>query len=154
MFTEVGVVEKIKGKMALVRIERSSACESCDSKGSCGITGGRQVKIEVLNRLGAKEGERIELSMPRGSLLKASAAVYLVPVFGLLAGAIGGEGLFSLVGFGPGASTGAGALIGLGVGLGLVVLLDRLVRSRPDYHPRMTRVIAGPSEVPANGCNR
>jgi sigma-E factor negative regulatory protein RseC len=154
MFKELGVVERTMGGKALVRVERSSACESCESRGSCGMEGGKEIRIEVPNILGAKEGERIELSMPTGSLLKASAAVYLVPVGGLLVGAILGEGFSSLLGLGPGASTGAGALTGLILGLGLVVFFDRRVRSRPDYHPAMTRIIGKPPLGSEDACNR
>ena len=75
MITEQGIVEGVSGQKAIVRIEKSSACASCQSRDSCGEASGRNMVIEVANDLGAGEGDRIEISIPGGSFLILSLLV-------------------------------------------------------------------------------
>lgn len=140
MLRERGVVEKSSPKKATVRIEQSSACATCESRGACQVQNDKTFFVEVVNDLGAKVGDVVEISMPSGSVIKASLAVYALPVLGLILGAVSGGALAGPLHAQPTPAS----LIGGGAGLtfSIVVLkwFDRSVRSRPDYSPRMTKV--------------
>ncbi|MFO7459539.1 MAG: SoxR reducing system RseC family protein, partial [Desulfatiglandales bacterium] len=141
MFKERGTVRETSARKAVVRIERTSACAHCESRNSCSVDRNREVLVEVENELGANAGDTVEIGMPSRSLIRASLAVYFLPVLGLLLGALSGGALA------PSLQTDSttASLAGGGVGLVLSVIvlkrLDRFVRSRPDYAPRMTRII-------------
>ncbi len=154
MVREQGTVEGLKGGKSVVRIERSSACASCESKASCHIEGDKELLVEVRNILGAREGDRVEISMPTASVMKISAFVYIVPVAGLIAGAILGGWLADLFPIGDNASRVLGGALGLGLSLAIVIYFDRSVRSRPDYQPSMTRIIRKADVIPPSGGNR
>jgi len=154
MVREQGTVEEIKGDNAFIRIERTSACAACESKASCHIEAGKPILVEAGNDINAGEGDRVEVSMPTASVMKISAFVYIVPVAGLILGAFLGGGLTYLIPMGDNASRVIGGVLGLGFSLAVVIYFDRLVRSRPEYHPKMTRIIRKAAETPPSGDNR
>ena len=49
MITEQGVIDKISGRKATVRIQKSSACSSCESRDSCDVHGGKPMAVEHPN---------------------------------------------------------------------------------------------------------
>lgn len=80
---EVGLVVETDGGMARVRLMRRATCDKC---GICGIGRAPEIVVEVPNTIGARPGEAVRLAMESGSLLRAAAAAYLVPLLALLAG--------------------------------------------------------------------
>ncbi|MBW2111858.1 MAG: SoxR reducing system RseC family protein [Deltaproteobacteria bacterium] len=72
MVTERGIIEDVTGQKTLVRISKSSACATCESRGSCEVSSGRSMLVEVANDLGGGKGDHVELSVPSGALLKLS----------------------------------------------------------------------------------
>ena len=92
MATEEGIIEKAFENKAVVRIQRNSACAHCQTKGACEMLSDKEMRIEVSNRLHAKDGDRVEISIPTRSLLKMSLFVYFLPIVALVIGAVlGGE---------------------------------------------------------------
>lgn len=154
MVREQGTVEGIKNGKAFIRIERTSACAACESKASCHIEAGKPILVEAGNDINAGEGDRVEVSMPTASVMKISAFVYIVPVAGLIVGAFLGGWLTHVVSLGENASRVIGGVLGLGLSLVAVISFDRLVRSRPEYHPKMTRIIRKAASIPPSGDNR
>lgn len=78
-----GEVNKIKGDMAEVLIERGSMCgENCSS---CGMCEKRKYKILAKNNVGAKAGDKVVLGVSASRGLKAATLVYAVPVIILIA---------------------------------------------------------------------
>lgn len=83
---------------------QQSTCGSCEVKGACGqgVLGkwlGRGSHcIRVLCDKGQADlfavGQWVEIGVPDGVVLKASLMMYILPLFGLLAGAIAFEGFF------------------------------------------------------------
>lgn len=144
MLRERGIVEKISKQKAVVRIERTSACAACESRSSCQVQDNKEVLVEVNNELGAGAGDVVEISMPSGSVIKASLVVYFLPVLGLLLGALSGGAFAASLHTDSTTASLAGG--GAGLVLSIIVLrrLDRCVRSRPDYSPRMTGIIRKP----------
>ena len=72
MVTEQGIIEEVSGQKALVRIKKSSACATCESRGNCEVVSGKSMVVEVANDLGGGKGDRVELSVPSGAFLKLS----------------------------------------------------------------------------------
>ena len=119
MVNEEGIVERVAAESAWVRIEKSGACASCSSRGACHALSEREMLVEVGNRLGAGPGDRVELSVPSGSLLKLSVLVYFVPVLALVVGAaLAGAWAES-----AGMAQTLPAVVGGGVGLGMTLLI-------------------------------
>ena len=90
MVREKGIIEKVAEQMAVVRIQKTSACESCESRGACQMHGTKERLIEVRNDIRAKVGDCVELSIPTQSLMGISLLVYLLPVLALILGAYAG----------------------------------------------------------------
>jgi sigma-E factor negative regulatory protein RseC len=142
MEIEEGVIEKASKRKALVRIQPSSACASCESRGTCDITSDKKrMMIEVANDLQAKIGDRVQISMPEGSLLKLSFLVYFLPIVALIFGAVLGARVGPVFNL-ESTST---SIIGGGLAVGLVLFalkwFDRRSDAKDRYYPRMTRII-------------
>ena len=141
MITEQGIIERLSGPMAMVRIERTSACATCQARESCREVSGRDMIVEVANELGAGEGDRIEISIPSGSFLMLSFIVYLLPVAALIAGAIAGGTVARALDINLTLASIAGGCLAMGVTFYALKRLDRSTRARKEFRPRMTRVL-------------
>ena len=127
---EEGIVTEVRGASAMVRAVETSRCSGCVSAGYCHGAAGRGEKVvEAGNPIGAREGDRVVISIPSPDLLKASFQVYVVPVIGILAGAGAAQGAVNTLA-GPEA---AGMAAGIGGLLGalLSVLIMKRLRRRP-----------------------
>lgn len=89
---EQGVVVELKGHQAKVQMKENPACESCAGHGAChaigSIFGKRVMVMEALNPEGAQVGQQVIVSFKSEQLPKASFIIFIIPVAGLLAGAI------------------------------------------------------------------
>jgi len=141
MEIEEGVIEKVTKRKAWVRIQQSSACATCESRGTCDVTSEKRLVIEVANDLQAKIGDRVQLSIPESSLLKLSFLVYFLPVLALLVGAILGERLapFFDVESTPAAVIGGGFC--MVIVFSVLKWFDRGSKFKEKYYPRMTRIL-------------
>jgi len=156
MINERGVVEKIVHQKAVVKLQRSSGCETCEARGSCHAEGDKEMRIEVDNELHAREGDYVEVSMPTRSVAKMALVVYLGPVVALLAGAFIGDAVGRSFQFDSPLAPVIGGAVLLAASLLALKGFDRLARSRPEYHPHMTRLFAtGPGLAsPPSGDSR
>ncbi len=72
------VVGRIGGGRVRVRLLTPEACESC---GACHMAASKSdYAIEALDPLGVEEGRKVLLEIAPRSVLKASAAVYVLPL--------------------------------------------------------------------------
>ncbi len=82
---ERGQIVEVKDGLAVVKIKRSSYCNSC---GACNMGAHPdEMILTVPNRLEGKPGDLVELDLESSSILKASAIMYLIPLAALLIGA-------------------------------------------------------------------
>lgn len=80
--TGEGIVVKVYGDRATVRIKRESACSGeCHSCGGCTD---KSFIAEAENKAGASEGDRVKLYLPTGKVYFYAFAVYMVPVLILM----------------------------------------------------------------------
>jgi len=100
------VTKLLPDGMAQIAVKRESACGgNCKSCGGCS---GNIMRVSARNNVSAQVGDRVIVSSSTGSILKAAAVVYVIPIvlffvfyaLGTMMGA--GEGIsivLSLVGF-------------------------------------------------------
>ena len=122
---------------ALVKIRRVEACLTCAAKAACQAFGGKtkELVIPVDNTLDVKVGDTVVLGLPEISVIKASAAVYLLPALGVTGGALA---IWYLTGMPSGDGI---ALVGAGVGLLMGLVAARFVTKKmaqdPRYQPKL-----------------
>ena len=94
MITENGIVTTANANIAQVRTIRSSACESCSSKDSCGeAENKKEMIITVTNTLNVKEGDQVVVGLNTGPMLLITSFLYLFPTLLLIIGAFLGNSI-------------------------------------------------------------
>ena len=79
-------IEKVSGKIAVLRIEKKPECEGCKV---CAFKAGEStVKVRALNRAGAKAGDEVIVEAEKDNRALASFIVYILPVLFAGAGAL------------------------------------------------------------------
>lgn len=153
MRTEEGIIEKTQDNRARVRIERSSSCTQCESRGACRVVGGKAMVIDVSNPLRAKVGDRVEIGVPTQSFLKLTLLVYLLPVIALIMGAGLGRAWGQTIGLESSLAAVLGGGLFMGLTFAVLKIFDRSAGQKKDYQPVMTRIVvsAGP---PSHAGNR
>lgn len=87
---EIGVVLKTEGRFARVSIpKKGGICEQC-TMGTCSVKE-EGSELDALNKVNAKEGQRVRVSIKSYTYVKGSLIVYGIPVLSLIAGAILGK---------------------------------------------------------------
>lgn len=108
--------------------ERAPTCGSCKTEGACqtgllGLSAGpRRYRLE--NRVGARVGDQVQLTVADGTVWRASLMSYVLPLLLAIGGAAIGQ--FATGDF--------GALLGTlaGLGCGLLLLRRNELRARDD----------------------
>jgi len=98
MIEEYGTVVELKGKqVAVVLCKRNSACDHCPSSGACQMgDDSESMLVEAFNQIGAQVSDRVRVQTSTKHFLQSSFMLYIVPVIGLLIGALLGQGLSEL----------------------------------------------------------
>lgn len=125
MIEAVATVREVDGERVRVEVQRRGACGGCESGVSCGTSAlGRWFargtsELWLRTTLPLRVGEGVVVGLEETSLLRASLLLYLLPVLGLVAGAIAGT---ALAGIGSGDWP---AIAGGGLGLAGGLTLSR-----------------------------
>ena len=99
-----GTVESAEGEVAVVCIERESACSGdCHKCSGCGAVK-QTLRIQAGNPIGAQRGDRVYVESSGATVLWGAVLVYLLPILGFLAGyclgyAVGHPALWSVTAF-------------------------------------------------------
>ena len=129
------------GRIA-VRVDRKSACESCQMKAGCGqklVNDSSQrkcIEFELENHFDAKVGDRVTMAIPEKSFLQASVVMYVLPLILMIIGAVLGESYFAL------ADIGIFLLASLGflTGLYLARKFAQTHQFNPDFQPHIIAI--------------
>ena len=81
-----------KPSQATVRLEIGEHCGQCAANVLCRPADGDRRMMDVLDPIGVAVGDRVQVAVPGGAVLKASLLVYGLPLLLLLAGV--GIGMF------------------------------------------------------------
>ena len=100
---------------ARIIIDRKGACGGCHTTGSGCRSCLSSAKMEslVMNPVGARSGDIVQVSLKSGNLLVGAALLYVFPVLALLGGALIGSAESSVVGWDGTSAT----VLGGGAGL-------------------------------------
>ncbi|MBN1572006.1 MAG: SoxR reducing system RseC family protein [Deltaproteobacteria bacterium] len=140
----MGKVIESRDGMALVLVNRSSACEGCGARGACHtFGGGRDAKVSVDNEVGAKAGDMVEIGIEEASLLKASFLVYIVPIIALILGAGAGQLVSGQVGIAKEGAAAFGGLLALVGCLIIIRLFDPVFKRYRSMRPKIIRICEG-----------
>ncbi len=133
-----------RGDVAWVETQRQSTCGSCAANKGCGtallgqVFGARRARLRVLNRIGAQPGDTVIVGLAEQALVRGSLTVYLLPLLGLMGGAIAGVWLAETLAWS--AVDGVSVLCGVGgLAFGLLWVRRQAVRMAND--PRFQAVI-------------
>ena len=136
------VVETSDDGRATVVAEKGQGCGSCSAVSQC--HGGRATRTErtpALNRAGAAVGDRVMLTVESSTILSRMALLYLLPVFGILAGAFTGAFMFDdMDGTGGGHSVAFG-LTGFVLGFVIAVAISRIWSAARPVMPVISRIV-------------
>lgn len=132
---EEGLIVEVRGELAKVEIQRSSACGHCHA---CQMGTNGMMIAEVQNPVNAKVGEKVKIETPSGAVLKATFMVYIFPLTGLAVGYIIGKAITH------------SELIGIGLGIGMIVFsffllhwYDKKIARSKKLVPKITEVVSG-----------
>jgi sigma-E factor negative regulatory protein RseC len=146
MIEETGRVVKVQGDYAWIETGPAATCGSCSARKGCGtsvlasVFGRRRSPVRALNRAGARTGEQVVIGISESSLVRGSLAVYMVPLAGLLVGALAGRyfGMDLLPAYAELASI-VGAVAGLLAGLAWLRFFSRASDRDERYQPVVMR---------------
>lgn len=129
--TGEGIVIKIRGNTAIVRIEKKSACSGDCS--SCGLCTTPVYDTEVINDANADVGDCVKLYMSTKKLYASALLVYMLPVLAIFA-VMGVCGILNA----PAAVTGALCVCAL---VGWICII-KVYGKRADLKSRAVEVIS------------
>jgi sigma-E factor negative regulatory protein RseC len=120
---------------ATVVIQRGDACHDCEASRFCdSLTNCANLETRVLNKAGAGVGDLVTIHLSSHTVLKGALVLYLIPVLGLLTGAVAGSGFSKQLAIGQ---TGAALLFGL-AGIALGFILTATISKRMSAGNRLT----------------
>lgn len=137
---ETGRVVALQGNHAEVVVERSEMCNKC---GACTVLSSGQMQASALNEVGARIGERVAIELGEGSVLKAAALVYVVPLIAFIAAYLLGAALAGALGASADAVGIPAGIAGLIVAFLVLSRYDRSLRERGQYELRIVEVERG-----------
>lgn len=152
MIEQPGQVVRVEGGRAWVETERRSSCGDCSAQAGCGHAiigktfGGLRNTVQVHVDRPVNAGDRVVLGVREDALLKSSFAMYLVPLLGLIGGALLAAQL-------AGSGEDPAALAGAGVGFIAGLLWVRGFGGRAAHLRRFRPVILRYlGSAPGTGC--
>lgn len=151
MEKERGIVEQVERQKATVRVQRSSHCASCKSRGQCHTMGESEMRVEIVNTLCAKEGDLVEIALPTRSLLKLSILVYLAPILMLLIGAFLGQAWAETSSLDPTLASVIGGIAAMGLSFMGLKWLDGRMRGKAEYSPRLLKILTSAESLECDG---
>lgn len=142
MATEEGIVCRVDATTAWIATTRSSACESCASKGSCSTMGsGSEMEVQAVNTAGAQVGDRVVIRFESASLFKLSFLLYIFPILAMFAGALLGQIAAPFLGFDVTALSVTCAFLSFLLAFGLIRLGGNRLAQKDEYRPKVVRIL-------------
>lgn len=128
---QTGRVIETRGSIAIVRFARSDACGHCNA---CFHFGSNEADIEIENACRATVGDIVAIELHSGSMFKASAIAYGIPLIGLVAGVYLGSRISDIY-------AAVGGILLSGAAFFLLRGLNPRLARRQEFRPRMIRIV-------------
>lgn len=144
-------VVAVEDGIAWLEPEQTTACGGCKASKVCGVDPGsprlKARRFSMPNAHDLRIGERVVVGVEEGTVLRASATLYGIPLLTLLGGGLIAQKAYGLGDLGAA----AGAVAGLVLGLIVVRLWTARSSARGDHAPRFIRRAFGPP--PGGDCH-
>lgn len=142
----IGTVVEVTGEHAVIETTRRGICDGCSDHANCAMEGvastGLAETIRVRNPIHAALGDHVEFELPGHTELKLSLLIWVVPLGGVIVGAIGMTSLHETLPFDRDLATLVGALLGGALAFGVVIAVDRRARGDDRLVPEIVKVVA------------
>lgn len=141
MMKEWATVVSWQQGVALLRCDRKTGCGNCNARSGCGVPALNELVPETEHPLQVRidqplePGQRVEVGIAEGSLLRSAMLVYLMPLLGMMLG-----GSLLQYWLGTDAFAALGALLGGGVAFMLVRSLAHRLGKQADYQPIVLQI--------------
>jgi sigma-E factor negative regulatory protein RseC len=151
MICEAGRVVSIENDWVWVETHQTTACKSCSAKAGCGqslinsVFSGKRHYVKVAAN-GIKDKvhlhDEVEIAIPENVMLRGSFLLYLLPLAGLIAGAIMGQHFISAQGD---LGSIAGAIAGFSITAVFIRWHSHRNSANPAYQPVLHRIVRSAS---------
>jgi sigma-E factor negative regulatory protein RseC len=100
MIEEKAIVTGVVDDLAMIQMQRQSACSHCELSRGCGtgalgrLLGHRSRPLTISNKYSFKAGDRLVIGMPDKAFLNASLLIYGLPLLGMMTGGLLAQWLF------------------------------------------------------------
>jgi sigma-E factor negative regulatory protein RseC len=142
----IGTILEVIGDHAVIETTRRGICDGCSDHGNCAMEGaadsGLVEKTRARNPIGAEPGDRVAFELTGHTELKLSLLIWVVPLIGLVTGAVLATSLHQTISFDRDLATLLGALLGGALAFGVVILIDRRARGDARLLPEIVKVVA------------
>lgn len=102
MITETGIVTTANEQMAVVKTNRSGACEACSSRESCGTAHNQtEITVAVKNTLNVTAGDHVVIGLETRPMLYLTFLLYVFPIILMIIGAVFGDYIAGILGYDP-----------------------------------------------------
>jgi sigma-E factor negative regulatory protein RseC len=127
---------------ARIEIVPPVACAACASRKNCSAAGSGQTRqVEVINLVGAKVGDRVQVSIKTSALLKAIFLLYLFPILCMLGGGLAGNFVSRMIGTNASITSMFSAIGFFVAALTVVRLRGSRMALSSEYTPKITRIL-------------
>lgn len=143
------ILEVIDKNTALFKMQRQSAWASCGKCFGSKTSESQDIVVEVDNRIGAKEGQSVEVSMEHINVMKAIFIVYGIPLIALIIGAVGSYYVMKYLGVGGKRQEIISFFIGIiftGISYLIIKTKDEAFRESRKYMPTVVRILVDTDE--------
>jgi sigma-E factor negative regulatory protein RseC len=139
MTREEGRIVKIDDKgWAEVVTQRRDTCGGCNAGHRCtAFVGSSKMLIKAANRVGAGEGDLVSIDLVSRGVIQTAAILYIIPVLGLILGAVLGSALE----LGRSEATPLFTLLGLIIGFLVTILISRHLSKKEEFTPVITGIL-------------
>ena len=150
MSQEEGLVANIgEDGWAQVVTDRRDACDDCGASHCCAsFVSSSKMVIKALNRAGAGVGDLVSVSLKTAAVVQSAAIFYMVPILGLICGAVVGGSLSQRLPISETASAIVFSFVGLSLGFLITALFSKRMSARNGLTPVITRIIKTGLETP------
>lgn len=161
MAEQIGIIiNNLEDGSAVVVSDRKGACSGCHSGDGCRscLSGaaGNKIESRAANPIHARKGDLVRLRVKSSDIYKGAFILYLVPVIGLIAGAMLAAGGAARYGWPESVAAVLAGLVGLALGVAVVIAFDRSQSVRRRMTPTIIEVVHDASDftsqAPRSSC--
>lgn len=154
MIKEWATVVSWQQGIAVVRYDRKTGCCNCNAGFDCSIPTLNELvpqnehPLQIPNHQLLKPGQRVEVGIAEGALLRSAMLVYMMPLLGMMLG-----GILLQYWLGTDAFAALGTLLGGGVAFILVRSLVYRLGKQSKYQPIILQIGIPPGAIDAQAEN-